>query len=32
LRKHGLLTDEELARFSKETRDVVQSVLGPSAG
>lgn len=32
LRKHGLLTDEELARFSKETRDVVQSILGPSKG
>jgi hypothetical protein len=28
LRKHGLLTDEEFARFSKETRDAVQSILG----
>jgi hypothetical protein len=31
LRRHGLLTDEELARFSKEIRDMVESILGPSA-
>ena len=32
LRKHGLLTDEEFGRFSKETRDAVQRILGLSAG
>jgi len=32
LRKHGLLTDEEFGRFSKETRDSVQSLFGLLAG